>query len=160
MSIASSSSMMTKPDHYLSNGYTFKSFFISLIAFAFPIVQLFRCFLFTSFDSILLTPCCNLSAFSKYLSFYRSRAQNSVVWIMSMYGGWLLYVGTNFGPKFKSCILFSSSSFPVRFTTLSLIIFFVGVVLFTLLKVAFFKLLNLKVDVFSFLCNAFLSSYR
>ena len=51
--IASCSSMMTNPD-LLSNGYTFKFviFFISLIAFICPIVKLFRCFLFMSFDSI------------------------------------------------------------------------------------------------------------
>ena len=62
--------------------------------------------------------------------------------MMSMYGGFLLYVGTNFEPKFKSCVLFWFSSFPVRFMTSSLIIFFAGVVLFMLLTVAFFKLLN------------------
>ena len=116
---------MTNPD-LLSDGYTFKFvlFFISLIAFVCLIVKLFRCFLFTSFDSILLTPCCNLSAFSKYPSFSSSSAQIYVVWMMSMYGRCLLYVGTNFGPKFKSCILFPSNSVPVRFMTPSLIIFF------------------------------------
>ena len=103
---------------------------------------MFRCFLLTSFDSILLTPCRDLSAFLKYLLFSSSSAQISVVWMMPMCGGCLLYVGTTFGPKFKSCIFFSSSSFPVRFMIPSLIIFFVGVVLFMLLTVASFKLLN------------------
>ena len=42
--------------------YTFKYvlFFISLIAFICPIVKLSRCFLFPSFNNILLTPCRNL----------------------------------------------------------------------------------------------------
>ena len=82
---------MTNPDP-LSNGYTFKFvlFFISLIAFICTTVKLFRCFLFMTFDSILLIPCCNLSAFSKCLSFSSSSAQISVVWMMSMYGPCML----------------------------------------------------------------------
>ena len=53
--------------------------------------------------------------------------------MMSMYGGCLLYVGTNFGRKFKSRALFSFSSLQVRFMIL-LVIFFVGAVLLMLFK--------------------------
>ena len=138
--IVSSSSIMTNRD-LLPNGYTFKfvSFFISLIAFFSPIVKLFSCFFCTSFYSLLLTHCSNLSAFPKYLSFFSSSTRMSAVWMMSMCGRCLLSVERNFGPKVKTPILFLFSPFPLIFMTPCLIIFFAGVVLLMLLKIAFFK---------------------
>ena len=101
-------------------------------------IKLFRIFLFMSFDSILLTPCRNLSAFSKVPS--RSNVQISLVsWMSTLLETNVLfpvYVGTNFGSMIKNKIFFSSSYFLIWDITACFITLFAGVVLM-LLPVAF-----------------------
>ena len=123
---------------YLAKCFKFVSFFISLIAFLSLMIKLFRIFLFMSFDSILLTPCRNLSAFSKVPS--RSSVQISLVsWMSTLLETNVLfpvYVGTNFGSMIKNKVFFSSSYFLIWDITACFITLFAGVVLM-LLPVAF-----------------------
>ena len=101
---------------------TFFSCFISVSAFILTKLKLLLYFSFKSLVTILLIFCRSDSAMLNFSSRPKSNAQFSVVWIMYMYGFYLFSIGTNLGPKFKSFILFSSNSSPVRFTMPSLII--------------------------------------
>ena len=125
--------------------FMFLSCFISVSAFLSAKLKFFLCFFFKSLVIILVTFCRSNSTTLNFPSRSKSNAQISAFWIMSMYGLFLYSVSTNLGPIFKSFILFSCNSFPLRFTTTSLIIDAVVSIGICKCSVVFFKLFYLEI---------------